>query len=1033
MKKNKIQILILTSLFLFSALWSQSNEKEITYISPNNDGIKDELNVPLKISEKRYVSEWALVILDENDNPVRVIGNKEKRPEKITVKSFFQELFSKKEGVVVPESVMWNGVLDSGEVAPDGVYKYYITATDDNGNEGRTPTYTVVVDNTDPVVIITQPSDSSKIFGAGNKTTITIPQEGSVEDLWVGVMSDVNGNIVRQWSWVNSMPATVVWDGKNQNSVAVEEGVYSYSVSATDKAGNVSDEATVSNIIYDAIPRSINLTVKESPFSPNGNGSRDYLTVTPIISNSSGLVNWDLIATDKSGMEVVKWEGTEVPSSFEYDGKNSKGIVLADGDYQLKFRAVFTNGQESIISRNFTVDRTAPSATVRADTLIFSPDGDGNLDVISFIQEASKEKSWVGEIINESGAVVKTYEFGEIPDSLITWDGTDSTGTINDGYYTYRLITTDLAGNTGFASTKQFELNTGTTEVLLGLSDRAFSPNADKVKDTLVFTPQVKTSSAVTSYTLSISNEKGEVVKTYSDNKSLPVSISWNGTGDNGARVQDGTYKAVLETVSRNGSKATVTTPTFVLDTVFPKVEVSTPYLTFSPNDDGKKDTLPITIKSSSENRWQATIASKKGDVVRSFSWNGLAESFEWNGFDESGNVVADDTYKFTIQSTDDAGNKTVAVIENIVVDTRAVKAYLTASEKSFSPNGDKVKDVQLFSITVTPTEGISSWKFEILSKNNTVVRQWSDVDSKNLPASITWDGTNSDGKIVEGSFTAKLTVEYLKGDIVTVSTAPFIASVTPPQLTVRTAPLYFSPDNDGVDDDLYISLKGTDVVPFTSWSFVIYDPQNGKPFWKTSGKTTITERLIWDGRSNSGELVQSAVDYPYIFTVTNELGLTSKVEGIIPVDVLVIRIGDQLKMQVPSIIFRSDAADFIGKDIDPKGGLDQDKIDNNTRVLKRIADILNKFKDYNVVIEGHANNVSGTEDEETVDTTQYGKALVPLSEARAAYVKEQLVKYGVDSNRLTIVGVGGRQPVAGRDDRDNWWKNRRVEFILNK
>ena len=178
---------------------------------------------------------------------------------------------------------------------------------------------------------------------------------------------------------------------------------------------------------------------------------------------------------------------------------------------------------------------------------------------------------------------------------------------------------------------------------------------------------------------------------------------------------------------------------------------------------------------------------------------------------------------------------------------------------------------------------------------------------------------------------------------------------------------------------------------------------------------------------------MQSATDYPYKFTVTNELGLTSTVSGIIPVDVLVIRVGDKLKIQVPSIIFRSDEADFVGKDVDPKKGLDKEKIDNNNRVLKRIAEILNKFKDYKVTIEGHANNVSGTEEEETIDTTMYGKALIPLSEARANYVKDVLIDFGVDGNRLTTLGIGGRQPVVAREDKDNWWKNRRVEFILNK
>jgi hypothetical protein len=267
---------------------------------------------------------------------------------------------------------------------------------------------------------------------------------------------------------------------------------------------------------------------------------------------------------------------------------------------------------------------------------------------------------------------------------------------------------------------------------------------------------------------------------------------------------------------------------------------------------------------------------------------------------------------------------------------------------------------------------------------------------------------------------------------VLTATTSPFVSSVTPPQLTVRTAPEYFSPDNDGVDDDLFIALGALSAVPLKSWSFQVYDPENGKVFWSRSGSGTVTERLVWDGRGNNGELVQSASDYPFVFSVSDELGMSSEIAGIISVDVLVLRIGDVLKMQVPSIIFRSDKADFVGKDVDPKKGLDQSVIDNNIRVLKRIAEILNKFKDYTVRIEGHANNISGTEAEET-STANGNIPLVPLSEERAETVRKMLIEFGVSSHRLSTVGVGGRQPVVPRGDRDNWWKNRRVEFILNK
>ena len=75
------------------------------YISPNNDGIQDELVIPLNISDKRYIQGWSLVIMDSNHQVVRTIENKVALPEKVGFKSFFKQLVTPKQGVVVPESV----------------------------------------------------------------------------------------------------------------------------------------------------------------------------------------------------------------------------------------------------------------------------------------------------------------------------------------------------------------------------------------------------------------------------------------------------------------------------------------------------------------------------------------------------------------------------------------------------------------------------------------------------------------------------------------------------------------------------------------------------------------------------------------------------------------------------------------------------------------------------------------------------------------------------------------------------------------
>jgi outer membrane protein OmpA-like peptidoglycan-associated protein len=205
----------------------------------------------------------------------------------------------------------------------------------------------------------------------------------------------------------------------------------------------------------------------------------------------------------------------------------------------------------------------------------------------------------------------------------------------------------------------------------------------------------------------------------------------------------------------------------------------------------------------------------------------------------------------------------------------------------------------------------------------------------------------------------------------------------------------------------------------------MIYDP-NGVPFRAWSGRAGVPQKLVWNGRGDNGELVESATNYPYTFTVTDSQGQSSEVRGSIQIDVLVIRDGDKLRMRVPAIIFRANNADFVENTVDKKRGLDRATIDNNERVLSRVAEILQKFPDYRVRIEGHANSETGTAKEE--------QELIPLSQQRAAFVQKWLVGHGIKAERLSAAGMGGTDPVMkNRGDRANWWKNRRVEFILEK
>ena len=1020
------------------------------YISPNSDGVQDELVIPLKISDKRYVQAWSLVIMDSQHNVVRTIENKIARPSKMTFKAFFKQLFTPKQGVAIPDTITWNGAMNNGETAPDGTYYYYITATDDNGNSGKTKEYEVVIDTVAPDVELAQPSD--KIFGEGAKATLKIKQTGSVEDEWVGKFRSADGTVVRTVKWVNAEPAEFQWKGTDDQDAQVFDGVYSYEISATDRAGNTSLPASITNIIYSAEKPATNLYVKGSRyFSPNtdsktSNVALDLTIPVPEEKSGNKLVEWAVTVKDKAGKAVRTYNQTNSgdipPSSIIFDGKDDSGKQLKDGEYQAVVTAKYLNGYEPdpISSPVLVLDTDKPAAQIVASEKVF---GAGAKDSVKFSimpvpSSGSTVPSWKGEIQSSDGKVVNSYDFGEYPPEEIVWNGISSDGTIAEkGQYRFVLSGTDLAGNTGVSQTTELvTFDTTEAQLLLAVSDTAFSPNGNKVKDTITFTPVTATKDVV-SYDFTIKNKAGKAVYTVKESKKLPVNFVWDGKDDSKILCSDGMYFAQLSVLAANGSTASASTQNFELDTLAPNLTAETPWSFFAPSGNGAQKNIPVTIKEcSAEKLWVAEVRDAKDKAVKKFSWNGSKESFAWDGTDESGNLAANGKYNIVIFSTDDAGNSFSTELKGITLDNRETKAYITAEYEGISPNNDGYLDTQKFEIRTSVADNIKSWNFDVRKEDGTSVYALSDKDSANLPAAINWNGAGKDGLACEGTFTGTLEVVYNNGNKVSAVSSPFICTATAPKLTVKTAPEYFSPDNDGVDDDLYIKLAGSTKAKIKNWSFVIKDPK-GKDFWKTSGKSQITERIIWDGLSNlqkdvngNAERVQSAMDYPYEFTVTDNLGMTSTVKGVIPVDVLVIRDGNLLKMAVPSIIFESDAANFQTAN----AKLDADKVSNNIKVLNRIADILKKFKDYKVTIVGHANKITDNTEEETVDNlAQWGRASMPLSKERADAIKVYLTKRGVNATALSTEGMGGTKPVVNPKDKDNNWKNRRVEFILQK
>ena len=91
----------------------------------------------------------------------------------------------------------------------------------------------------------------------------------------------------------------------------------------------------------------------------------------------------------------------------------------------------------------------------------------------------------------------------------------------------------------------------------------------------------------------------------------------------------------------------------------------------------------------------------------------------------------------------------------------------------------------------------------------------------------------------------------------------------------------------------------------------------------------------------------------------------------------------------------------------------------SDTQNLSDLANVLTKYEDTDVLIEGHTDSSGSDEYNQT------------LSEKRAESVRKELVSKGVLAGRLTAVGYGESQPLEDNSTEAGKQANRRVEVAI--
>ncbi len=570
------------------------------------------------------------------------------------------------------------------------------------------------------------------------------------------------------------------------------------------------------------------------------------------------------------------------------------------------------------------------------------------------------------------------------------------------------------------------------------------SPNNDGVSDYLRVPVRMHDDGLIKGWRFAVGNADGEAVREIRNKDvrpenaglnslieqlrapemsvAVPDAFLWDGTADDGSPVPDGQYSFVVQAWDDKGNETVTEYRSVMLDRSAPAVTVLVTEpedRLFSPNDDGNRDALRIAQEGSTEESWEGRIVDSTGAVVRTYTWTDASPlPFTWHGTDDADKPVPDGVYAYEISTTDRAGNTARAGVDNIILNTETNTVFVTLGETAFSPNGDGVHDQLTIGLYTSTTKGLASWEVQIVHEDGAVHTTFEGEET--VPSSVVWNGLGSFGTVLQGAYTARFVARYENGNEPSAESREFTLDTAPPRVQIRMQPQPFSPDNDGVDDELFIEPTVEDASRLGPWSLQILDPRE-KLFAEYGGVGTPSERIRWDGRSADGELVQAASDYPYRFTATDAVGNTTVLEGEIPVDVLVIREDGKLKIRITNITFDPNSPELATGDVE--------KFEKNIRILDRIAEILQKYRSYDIRVEGHAVRVHW--DDEERGKQEEREELGPLSKARAEMVKAALVQRGVDAERLATVGLGGTEPIVPHSDLEERWKNRRVEFIL--
>ena len=643
-------------------------------------------------------------------------------------------------------------------------------------------------------------------------------------------------------------------------------------------------------------------------------------------------------------------------------------------------------------------------------------DKDGN--VVNEIE--GKEKRDISGI----EAIGRDYEFFEMRREIM-WDlrGTDGE-LVPDGEYVVRVWVQDANRNRSELDIEKFIVDTVAPTVELAFKDGGdsvwFSPKGERK------TAEILVNGAEEAlWVLQIVDEQDEPVVTKRLSDSALEEFVWDGCDDNGKFVADGNYafKVMGEDYAGNKSEPALLAGIRV-DNRPTAVTASAGFEGFSPNGDGKRDTLDVKLD------YQLNT-----DFV---SWDWRIEKAEMTEIEaEDSEADVAEGPQPTMKSGDivemDGEAETGAAAEETAVDgasDETVGAPVAVSggeepEPSAVIEEEEEETVEEEAAAAgTPEEAVTAEEeptAEEAGDGTVSVEEFNaPADPEMLPSVITLNGKDENGGVLEdGWYRFVFSVEYKNGNKEEAS-LPFLIDTVAPTVELKSvANPFVKVEPNSAKGEYFITLDAKDEGMLEGWDMEILDDKDSvlKMF---AGEGDPSRLITWNGEVS--DVSEESGVYYIDFTVIDKGGNETVIRRPVVLDILLIERDGKYYLMVPNIIFG--AYQF---ELDSYG---EEQYQKNLESIDRVIDIYKRYPTYNLVLEGHALNIYDPQTQ-AAENLEEEKILEPLTVNRAGEVQDALIERGFDFEKVIVHTFGGKNPIFSISDENENWKNRRVEFVM--